>query len=187
MVDGKDVLPVAKEFCPDLLVLDLLMPNLNGFEVLRQLRSDKDLAKLKVLVCSGLTERDYILKATEEGADDYISKPFEPEDFILRALKLTQQPLQSHTQSSIAGDDVSSWIRQVNYTWYKLALQLEKQALQGGDTASTHDAMDVLKGHLGVLADIFDSDDAGEEDLCAELDRLRQFMLKTKVGLQADR
>ncbi|MCB2199962.1 response regulator [bacterium] len=176
VLDGKDVLPVATEFHPDLLVLDLLMPNLNGFEVLRQLRSKSQLAGLKVLVCSGLNERDYILRAFEEGADDFIPKPFEPEDFVLRALKLTQQVSENHTQGSMAGDDVSTWIRRVNFTWNKLALKLEMRALQGEDRASVHDAMDGLKSHLDTLADIFANDEVGEEELCAELDKLRQLM-----------
>ena len=174
--DGADVLPVLAEFRPHLLVLDLLMPHLNGFEVLRQLRSDSDQRGLKVLVCSALGERDYILRAFSEGADDFISKPFEPEDFVLRALKLTQTVSTDHTQPCVAGDDVSTWIRKVNFTWYKLALQLEKRTLQGEETGGIHHAMDDLRDHLGRLADIFDNDEAGEAELCAELDKLRKMM-----------
>jgi class 3 adenylate cyclase len=67
----------------DLVLLDLMMPDLNGFEVLERLKADERLHALPVIMVSGLKETDSVIRCIEAGAEDYLTKPFNP--VLLRA------------------------------------------------------------------------------------------------------
>jgi DNA-binding response OmpR family regulator len=72
--DGKDALKSLESFVPDLIILDLVMPGLDGFSVLEAIKKDEKLKKIPVLVASNLGESEDIVKATKLGAADYIVK-----------------------------------------------------------------------------------------------------------------
>lgn len=83
--DGAAGLALAKTLRPDLIVLDLLMPRMHGFEVCRLIREDKDLRGTKVLIASSKSyQHDVRTSVDEAGADDYIIKPFAVDDFRQR-------------------------------------------------------------------------------------------------------
>jgi DNA-binding response OmpR family regulator len=80
--DGEAALAIAGVFAPDLIVLDVLMPRLDGREVLRRLRQDGNWTPIILLTQIGSsTER---AMAIEEGADDYLNKPFDPYELVAR-------------------------------------------------------------------------------------------------------
>lgn len=74
--DGKETLRMVDELQPDLLILDLMMPEIGGLEVLRMLRANPSTADLPVLVITAKDEEDYIKKGFDSGANDYLTKPF---------------------------------------------------------------------------------------------------------------
>lgn len=74
-VDGKDTLDKVQLFQPDLILLDVMMPKLNGFEVCRQLKSDRATSKIMILMVTALSELGDIERAVEAGTDDFLSKP----------------------------------------------------------------------------------------------------------------
>ncbi len=78
-VDGETGLELAFEHLPDALVLDLMLPNLDGFEVLRTLRADERTRELPVLVLTAIARMDDRRRCFELGADEVITKPFVPE------------------------------------------------------------------------------------------------------------
>lgn len=83
--DGAAGLELAKRLRPDLVVLDLLMPKMHGFEVCRRIREDADLKGTKVLISSSKSyQNDVRATVDETGADDYIVKPFEVDEFLKR-------------------------------------------------------------------------------------------------------
>jgi CheY-like chemotaxis protein len=91
-VDGVEALGVIALQRPDALVLDLAMPRMTGWEVLRRLRSDRRTRGIPVVVLSGQNARE---SAIEAGADGYLEKPCSPEDLyreILRLLRGTPAP-----------------------------------------------------------------------------------------------
>jgi len=92
-LDGVDCLESVKRLLPDVLVLDLEMPRLNGLEVLRRLQVDNP--GLPVIMCSAHTERGArsTLEALASGAADYVTKPAEQRDFASAMLSLSQQLL----------------------------------------------------------------------------------------------
>ena len=80
--DGQTALRKIHDLHPDLIVLDILMPIMNGREVCRQLRSDGNWTPIIMLTC--VAEMVDKVMSLEEGADDYICKPFEPQELIAR-------------------------------------------------------------------------------------------------------
>jgi two-component system alkaline phosphatase synthesis response regulator PhoP len=74
-VDGQDTIAKVKSFQPDLILLDVMMPKLNGFEVCRALKSNPDTARIMILMVTALSELGDIERAVEAGTDDFLSKP----------------------------------------------------------------------------------------------------------------
>lgn len=69
---------------PDLLILDLMLPDIDGMEVCRQLKNDKATQKIPILMLTARTDLEDKIKGLEYGADDYITKPFETRELIAR-------------------------------------------------------------------------------------------------------
>ena len=88
--DGDEAMREVDELTPSVIVLDLMMPKRDGFSVLRELRADGRISRIPVIVVTaifGLSERNY---ATELGAADYITKPFDLDDLVGRVKALLQ-------------------------------------------------------------------------------------------------
>lgn len=75
--DGFTAGRALAEYLPDLIVLDLMLPGVNGFEVARQIRSSKFLNGVKILAVTGYDTEENRVKIMESGADDYLAKPLE--------------------------------------------------------------------------------------------------------------
>jgi PleD family two-component response regulator len=85
--NGQSAIRIAKKQLPDVILLDILMPEMNGYEVLSQLKSDEETRKIPVIVVTGLINPEDEKKGLEMGAADYISKPFEAEDVRMKVQK----------------------------------------------------------------------------------------------------
>jgi two-component system response regulator MprA len=86
--DGVEALDAAAEFIPDLVVLDLGLPRLDGMEVCRQLRADGD---VPILILTARTETEDRVTGLDSGADDYLVKPFERQEFLARIRALLRR------------------------------------------------------------------------------------------------
>lgn len=83
-VSGEEALDIVEEISPDIVLLDIMMPGIDGFEVCRKLRLKPDLNRTKIIMVSGLSTIGDRLKAYEYGADDYITKPFVEDELIAK-------------------------------------------------------------------------------------------------------
>tara|TARA_B100000686_G_C16298163_1_gene717066 strand:- start:170 stop:655 length:486 start_codon:yes stop_codon:yes gene_type:complete len=83
-VDGQDTLDKVHSFKPDLILLDIMMPKLNGFEVCQQIKSDPDLKRTMILMVTALNERGDIERAVQAGTDDFLSKPVNQIELVKR-------------------------------------------------------------------------------------------------------
>lgn len=83
--DGEVALKIVTKVQPDLILLDLLMPGINGFEVCRRLKADKATAEIPVIFITANSETESVLKGFEMGAVDFISKPFKAKEVLRRA------------------------------------------------------------------------------------------------------
>lgn len=84
--DGREGLRLIKENLPDLVVLDVMLPGLSGFEILQELNDDEsfDSEQIKVLMLSNKKSSDDVSRGFHLGAMEYVSKPFKMEEFLLR-------------------------------------------------------------------------------------------------------
>jgi len=94
--DPRRVMEVVREFEPDLIVLDIMMPDLSGLQVCRMIRQESLLKAIPIIFLSAKTEEGDRIEGFESGADDYVCKPFSPKELMLRVLAVLKR----------AGEDV---------------------------------------------------------------------------------
>jgi excisionase family DNA binding protein len=78
----------TREFRPDVIVLDYMLPDINGNAVIYSIRNDESLRDVRIIIISGLIEREHVEKLLQEGADDFIQKPFGIEELVNRITEL---------------------------------------------------------------------------------------------------
>jgi DNA-binding response OmpR family regulator len=101
--DGVEALDVAREFLPDLVILDLGLPKLDGVEVCKRLREDGDVS---ILMLTARSETDDRVAGLDSGADDYIVKPFERQELLARMRALLRRRPPRGSASLTVGDVV---------------------------------------------------------------------------------
>ncbi len=95
---GEDGLEIGKLYDYDIIVLDLMLPDIDGMEVLRRLRDAR--VETPVLILSGMTESEHKVKGLGTGADDYLTKPFNKEELLARIHAIVRRS-KGHSQSII--------------------------------------------------------------------------------------
>ncbi|MBK66938.1 MAG: DNA-binding response regulator [Rickettsiales bacterium] len=95
---GEDGLEIGKLYDYDIIVLDLLLPDMDGYEVLRRLRASK--VETPILILSGLGEMESKIKGLGYGADDYLVKPFDKRELLARIQAIVRRS-KGHSQSKI--------------------------------------------------------------------------------------
>jgi DNA-binding response OmpR family regulator len=82
--DGEEALRLARELSPALVVLDVMMPRLDGYEVTRRQREDEATRGIPVILLTALAQEADVARGFESGADDYLRKPFSPQELAAR-------------------------------------------------------------------------------------------------------
>jgi phosphate regulon transcriptional regulator PhoB len=100
--NGNEALRLAREHRPDVLLLDIMVPQLNGWEVCRRLKKDPELASIPVIMVSGRVEEGDKVLGFEVGADDYVTKPFSPRELIARVRAVLRRGRQVDAQEKKA-------------------------------------------------------------------------------------
>jgi CheY-like chemotaxis protein len=83
-VDGQDTMEKVDSFRPDLILLDVMMPKLSGFEVCRKLKDDRRTSRIMILMVTALNELGDIERAVQAGTDDFLSKPVNKVELLKR-------------------------------------------------------------------------------------------------------
>jgi two-component system, OmpR family, alkaline phosphatase synthesis response regulator PhoP len=86
--DGEEALALVKQWRPDLVLLDIMMPKISGFEVCKRLRADPATEDVAVLMVTALDQPSDVERAVEAGTDDYLTKPINKSDLLLRVRSL---------------------------------------------------------------------------------------------------
>jgi two-component system alkaline phosphatase synthesis response regulator PhoP len=89
--NGTDALRQVKESKPDVILLDIMVPQLNGWEICRRLKQDRETAAIPVIMVSGRVEEGDKVLGFEMGADDYVTKPFSPRELLARVRAVTRR------------------------------------------------------------------------------------------------
>ncbi len=95
---GEDALEIGKLYDYDIIVLDLMLPDMDGYQVLRRLRAAR--VKTPVLILSGLNGSDDKIKGLDVGADDYLTKPFDRRELIARIQTIVRRS-RGHSESTV--------------------------------------------------------------------------------------
>ena len=88
--NGFDAGMLVKEFRPDLVVLDVMLPDINGKEVCQRVRADETLDSVQIICISGMVEQDKVADLKESGANDFMQKPFSVDRLLDRACELLE-------------------------------------------------------------------------------------------------
>ena len=97
--DPLDTLPAIRNHNPEVIVLDVMMPKMNGFEVCQQIRKNYS---IPIIMLSARGEPNDKIRGLESGADDYLAKPFEPRELVARIINLIRRiPTKNQSKNSI--------------------------------------------------------------------------------------
>lgn len=94
LTDSREVFDAVDSFSPNLILLDLAMPNLNGWEIYRQLRARPDMASVPIIALTALSMQQDIQKGESMGIDGYITKPFRSESVVQKMTDYVTRFLQ---------------------------------------------------------------------------------------------
>lgn len=126
--NGAEGLKKARERKPDLIVLDLMLPGMDGFEVCRALKGENETRGIPVIMLTAKGEEIDKVVGFELGADDYLTKPFSPRELLLRAKAVLRR-----TQKSDGGEEV----QQIRFGELLLDLSRHKVWLSGSEVELT--------------------------------------------------
>jgi DNA-binding response OmpR family regulator len=148
-VDGEDALRRARELEPDLVLLDIMMPRLDGISVLKELKGDTALPFIPVILVTAKADTRDIVSGLEAGADDYLAKPFEQAALVARVRSMLRiKELHDTVQLQAAQlkeqtEQLSSWNRSLEERVTKQVAEIERVLAQ----SSTPSAARLLNSH----------------------------------------
>lgn len=101
-LEGKQGLSIARKMAPDMILLDAIMPNMDGFETCRALKADPRLANIPVMFMTGLSDTESVVKGLDAGGVDYLNKPINPDELLARMrVHLSNARLASSAHSAL--------------------------------------------------------------------------------------
>jgi two-component system, OmpR family, response regulator RpaA len=130
---GTQALQVARRRAPDLILLDVTMPGMDGYAVCREIRKDADLERIPIIFLTARTRDEDRISGFQAGADDYINKPFNLEELLLRVravLRRTQDSNRNGGKTTKADDDdLSRYQKLAGFNPERYCLELKGYAL----------------------------------------------------------
>ncbi len=171
---GAEALEIAEDFIPDLVILDIMMPGIDGYETCKRLKAGKKTSNAMVLLLSGKKSVDDRLKGYEVDADDFISKPYDPDELkakirILLRLKNTRQELLLEIAEKKAAEALLIQTNKDLETAVARAEKLAREADQANQVKSrflagmSHELNTPLNGVLGLTQVLLESGIDGKQ------------------------
>ena len=140
--NGKELMKVIEAYGnPDLLILDLMMPVMDGFDVLGKLKQGRESNYFPIIVLSALTDKQSIVKALSMGADDYVTKPFFVEELKARVgnmLKLKERDEYLNTSLDVMESNLIEKLHIIEQTQVEVIIRLGKAAEFRDDETGKH-------------------------------------------------
>ncbi len=119
-LDGKNAINLARKIKPNIILLDAIMPNLNGYETCMRLKQDLDTRGIPIIFMTGLTDSESVVKAFEYGGVDFVTKPIKPDELIARIrvhLTTFRNALSAHTALDTAGQHIIALDKNNDIAW----------------------------------------------------------------------
>lgn len=108
-LEGKQAISIAKKMYPDVILLDAIMPNMDGFETCKKIKADPDLKNIPIIFMTGLSDTESIVKGFSAGGVDFLTKPINPQELIARLnvhLLNARATLSAQTALDTAGQNI---------------------------------------------------------------------------------
>ncbi|MBL7250308.1 response regulator [Alloalcanivorax sp. C16-2] len=142
-LEGEQALGIAEKMVPDLVLMDAVMPNLDGFETCRRLKRHPELAAVPVIFMTGLTDSEDVVRGLEAGGVDYVTKPVRPDELIARIrvhLNNARVTRGAHTALDRLGQAAFATDAEGRWRWATPVAE-ERLALHGADRAPRLEAL----------------------------------------------
>ncbi|WP_352508239.1 MULTISPECIES: response regulator [unclassified Mesorhizobium] len=123
--DGEEGLAKARELTPDLILLDIMMPKLDGISVVRLLKQDLSLRSIPVILVTAKADTRDVVEGLDAGGDDYLTKPFEHQALLARVRSMLRQKALHDTVASQAVQ-LSDWNRSLEQTLAEQVIEIER-------------------------------------------------------------
>ncbi len=141
--DGVAALQLWKSWRPDLIVLDIMLPGIDGFSVLQSIRLEDE--KLPILILSAKATPDDRIRGLTHGVDDYLAKPFNLEEFQLRVERLIKRATWSRAENGNDSEEMNSIGTVFTFGPNTVSFDTGKARCQSGDVHLTEQELKLLK------------------------------------------
>jgi len=174
--DGETGWSAIDRDVPDLVILDLMLPGLDGYEVCRRIRRSDRLAGVQVLMVTARGEESDVVTGLELGADDYVTKPFRPRVLVARVRNLLRRPRAEATELEV-----------LRVGAIELDAGRHEVRVEGKEVALTHTEFEILRlllgapGRVRTRGDILSRLDQGQNVLERTVD-VHVASLRKKLG-----
>ncbi len=145
--NGEEALKLACQFQPDLIVSDMMMPVMDGYQFLRVVKQDPNISHIPIILLTARASMDSRLKGLEEGADDYITKPFNEKILILRVKNLIERIQRAKERFST---DINLEPKEITITSLDEKFMQELLNIVDKNMANPHFGSDIICQELGV-------------------------------------
>lgn len=154
--NGLQAIDKAKKLLPDVILLDVMMPGMTGFEVCQRIRNDPQIAEIPIIILTALDDRESLLNALKAGADDFISKPFDRYELRARLMGITrlnryQKLLQERAKLREANAQLLSAYEATIEGWSH-AMDLRDRETEGHSQRVTELTVKLARA-LGIISD----------------------------------
>lgn len=153
--NGKELLEsIEKDGLPDLIILDLMMPVMDGFDVLKKLKDTRERSYFPVIVLSALTDKQSIINALNLGADDYVTKPFFIEELKARVynmLKLKERDEFLNTSLDVMESNLLEKLQMLEHTQLEIIIRLGKASEFRDDETGRH--IERISDYVNLIAE----------------------------------
>ncbi len=180
---GKEALQLIEKRIPDLILLDIIMPEMDGYEICKKLKSSPDTCDIPVIFLTAKTETDDIVRGFNTGAADYIRKPFQRAELLARVethLKLKKMQMKILEQdlllASLARTDPLTGVNNRRYFIEALTQELERFRRYENSLS----LLIINADHFKSINDLY-GHDAGDRVLKALCDAAREVFRKTDI------
>jgi len=179
---GSDALAAARQERPALIVLDLMLPGLSGFEVLEQLRADEATRDMAVLMLTARREEPDRIRGLSLGADDYLAKPFSPQELVLRVGAILRRAAPGGTSTA---DTITAGPIAINRAEHRVSVGGQVLDL----TATEYKLLLILaerRGRVQARASLLEAVWEAAPDIQTRTVDMHIQRLRTKLGAAGD-